>query len=422
LNKFFDLWSGQSSTSKLRESVQTYDFHNQREEVQSEFDDAVSAIQKRILNSHGDLLESARESRTDREKLYRLVGTLLCEQGANLPEISIEGLTRKVCQDMLGYGPVTELLGDDEITEIMINGPDEIWVEHCGQLKLTDHKFKDAEHLYDVLERIFAPTGKRLDLAHPWADGRLPDGSRAHAILPPLAVSGPYLTIRKFNHEMFALEELVQSKTLSDELAKQLSRSVHNAHNLIIAGAAGTGKTTLLNALSGSIGDDERILSIEDAAELKLQHSHWLHLESRLPNPDGSGEITMRELLRNALRMRPDRIIIGEVRGKEAFELLSALTTGHTGALATVHASSPEHAVKRLVHLVQMADTGIPYEAIKEQVCDVIDLIVHMRRTRQGDRYVESVAVVDVPPDSIRYLYEDKRDLHLKKIRWGVES
>lgn len=351
-------------------------------------------IQKRVLDSHRDLLERARSDRDAREKLYSLVGTLMAECCAGGEEAPGGGqaLARRVAQDLLGYGPITELLGDDEVTEIMVNGPQEIWVERSGRLCRTDHTFRDADHLYDVLERIFAPSGRRIDLAHPWADGRLPDGSRAHAILPPLAVSGPYLTIRKFNHRIFDLEELVARDTLSDTEAEYLRDAVACGRNLLISGAAGTGKTTLMNALSTSIPEGERVVSIEDAAELELQHPHWLHLEARLPNPDGSGEITMRELLRNALRMRPDRILIGEVRGREAFELLSALTTGHAGALATVHAAGPEHAIKRLVHLVQMAETGIPHHVIQEQVCDVIDFVVHMIRGTGGERRLECVA------------------------------
>lgn len=359
---------------------------------------AAPIIQKRVLESHRDLLEKARSERGARDKLYSLVSTLMAECCPTSRHLAgtAEDVVRRIAGDLLGYGPITELLGDDRITEIMVNGPEEIWVELSGELRHTRHRFRDANHLYDVLERIFAPSGRRIDLAHPWADGRLPDGSRAHAILPPLAVSGPYLTIRKFNHEMFDLEELVTRDTLSKRAAEYLQNAVRRGRNILISGAAGTGKTTLLNALSAHIPQSERVVSIEDAAELKLQHPHWLHLESRLPNPDGSGEITMRELLRNALRMRPDRILIGEVRGREAFELLSALTTGHAGALATVHAAGPGHALRRVVHLVQMAETGIPYEVIHEQVCDVMDLVVHLRRSAEGRRWVESVSAVAV--------------------------
>ncbi len=367
--------------------------------------DVISRIQERVLQNHERLLQKSREDRKARERLYRLVDTMLTESGESLAGVSRTELVRDIGQRLLGYGPLTEILSNDEITEIMVNGPDQIWIERAGKLKLTNYRFRSHDQLRDVVERIFAPLGRRIDLAHPWADGRLPDGSRAHALLRPVAVGGPYLTIRKFNHSTFHLSDLVEMQALSQEMVEFLCDAVKSARNLLVSGAAGTGKTTLLNALSREIPATERVITIEDAAELKLQHKHWLHLETRLPNAEGSGAVTIRDLVRNALRMRPDRLIIGEVRGREAFELLVALTTGHAGAMATIHASSPKHALRRMSHLVQMADSGLPHSVIVEQVRDVVDLGIHLSRTEEGVRRVTSIAAISEDTNSVSTLF-----------------
>ncbi len=363
----------------------------------TEAEPPVAEIRARILDSHRSLLERARGDERAREQFYRLVGTLLAESGVDVAGPGGRDLVKRTAQDLLGFGPITELLSDDAVTEVMVNGPDRIWVERSGVLQRTDLAFRDATGLVDLLERIFGDLGRRIDLAHPWADGRLPDGSRVHAILPPLAVDGPYLTIRKFRGEMFELDELVRLGTLDRETATTLRGAVEDRKNILISGAAGTGKTTLMNALSRGIPATERVVTIEDSTELQLQHPHWLRMETRLPNPDGGGEVTMRDLVRNALRMRPDRIIIGEVRDREAFELLVALTTGHSGAMATIHASSAGHALTRMIHLIQMADSGIPFEAVVEQVHDVVDAVVHLRRDTGGQRYVSEFRSLDDP-------------------------
>ncbi|MFP4200709.1 MAG: CpaF family protein [Clostridia bacterium] len=356
--------------------------------------DAVREIQERVLRSHRHLLERARSEERARRQFYRLVGTLMAESGRiGVEEIEREQ-TRRIAQTLLGFGPITDLLAVDEVSEIMVNGPEKIWVERSGELQLTDLTFQDEARLTDLLERIFGDLGRRIDFAHPWADGRLPDGSRVHAVLPPPAVDGPYLTVRKFNGAMFDLEELVDKGMLDADTGRSLMCSVRRRENLLISGAAGTGKTTLMNALSRGIPRWERIVTIEDSTELQLQHPHWLRLETRPANPDGGGEVTMRDLVRNSLRMRPDRIIIGEVRGKEAFELLVALTTGHSGAMATIHASGPRHALTRMIHLIQMADSGIPYEAVVEQLHDVFDRVIHLVRDSEGKRRIAEIESV----------------------------
>ena len=359
-------------------------------------------VQDRVLRSHQPLLERARGDERAREQFYRLVGTLIAESGA-AGEVDLDRReVRAAAQNLLGFGPITDLLADDSVTEIMVNGPHRIWVERSGRLEETELVFADPEQLMNLLERVFGDLGRRIDLAHPWADGRLPDGSRVHAVLPPLAVDGPYLTIRKFSREMFELEELIRRDTLNRRVAQSLVSAVGRRENLLISGAAGTGKTTLMNALSRGISAGERVVTIEDSTELQLQHPHWLRMETRLPNPDGGGEVTMRDLVRNALRMRPDRIIIGEVRGKEAFELLVALTTGHAGAMATIHASGAGQALTRMMHLIQMADSGIPFDAVSEQVHDVIDLVVHLVRDDQGNRRVGEIRRIDPEPPGRR--------------------
>jgi len=358
-------------------------------------EEIVATVQRRVLASHRQLLESARGDPAARKHLYNLVRNILIEERLLDPREREERAAESVSHELLGYGPLTGLLADPEVTEVMVNGPREIWVERSGCLARTPLVFRDVEHLLDVAERIFAPLGRRLDQSHPWADGRLPDGCRVHALLPPLAVNGPYLTVRKFNHRMFSLDELVRQGTMSARTAAYLATAVREAKNLVISGSAGTGKTTLLNALSSTIPEHERVITVEDAAELRLQHHHWVRLEGRTANAEGRGQVGLRDLLRNALRMRPDRIIVGEIRGPEAFELLTALTAGHRGAMVTVHASSAGQALHRLEHLVQMAGTDIPHAVVRTQIRQVVDIVVHMFRRPDGLRLVDTVAGVD---------------------------
>jgi len=303
-------------------------------------------------------------------------------------------LEKAVMDEVAGYGPIQSLLEDETVTEIMVNGPKQVYIERDGHLQLTECTFEDDAHVMRTIEKIIAPLGRRLDESMPMVDARLPDGSRVNAIIPPLAVRGPCLTIRKFPHNPLTPDDLVKLGTLSEEMRAFLAGCVEARLNIMVSGGTGSGKTTTLNVLSSFIPDDERIVTIEDAAELQLHQDHVVTLESRPPNVEGKGEITIRQLVRNSLRMRPDRIIIGECRGAEALDMLQAMNTGHDGSLSTLHANSPRDALSRLETMVLMAGTELPSRAIREQIASALDLIVHQSRLRDGSRKI--VAITEV--------------------------
>src|SRR5881275_1597886 len=300
----------------------------------------------------------------------------------------------EIADDILGHGPLERLLADDTVTEIMVNGPHEIWIERHGRLVETPVRFNDDSHLRRIINKMVAQVGRRIDESSPMVDARLPDGSRVNAVIPPLSLSGPLVTIRKFSNKRLDLNELIRLGTLSSETVDFLQRCVLAQLNILISGGTGSGKTTLLNALSQAISDAERIVTIEDAAELQLKQNHVLRLESRPKNIEGSGEITIRELVRNSLRMRPDRIIVGEVRGAEALDMLQAMNTGHDGSLTTVHANSPRDALARVETMVLMAGYDLPLRAIRQQVSSALDLIVHLERLEDGSRRVTAITEV----------------------------
>ena len=303
-------------------------------------------------------------------------------------------LMREVQDDVLGLGPIQPLIDDPTITEVMVNGPGSVYIERAGKLLKSRVFFEDDTHLRRIIERIVSKVGRRIDEASPLVDARLEDGSRVNAIIPPLAVSGPTLTIRKFSHEALSVADLIHLGTMTPEMAELMDACVRARLNIIISGGTGTGKTTLLNVLSSFLPGDERIVTIEDAVELQLQQEHVVRLEARPANIEGKGEITIRDLVRNSLRMRPDRIVVGEVRGAEALDMLQAMNTGHDGSLSTVHANSPRDALARLETLVLMAGLDLPLRAIREQVSSAIDLIVQLTRLRDGTRRITHVTEV----------------------------
>ncbi|MBE4719246.1 CpaF family protein [Pseudarthrobacter sp. AB1] len=303
-------------------------------------------------------------------------------------------LVQDVADDVLGYGPLQRLLDDPEVTEIMVNRMDQIYVERKGHLTLADSRFSSEEHLRKVIERIVSKVGRRIDESSPLVDARLEDGSRVNAVIPPLAVGGSSLTIRKFSKVPLTVRNLIDFGTLTPEMAELLNACVKAKLNIIVSGGTGTGKTTLLNVLSSFLPANERIVTIEDAVELQIQQDHVVRLESRPPNTEGKGEVTIRELLRNSLRMRPDRIVVGEVRGGESLDMLQAMNTGHDGSLSTVHSNSPRDAVARLETLVLMAGMDLPLRAIREQIASAVNLIVQISRLRDGSRRITHVTEV----------------------------
>src|ERR1041385_9093771 len=324
-----------------------------------------------------------------------------------------ERLVAEISDDILGHGPIERLLADDSVTEIMVNGPFDIWVERQGRLYQTTVRFNDDSHLRRIINKMVAQVGRRIDESSPMVDARLPDGSRVNAIIPPLSLSGPLLTIRKFQQKRFDLEELVRIGTLSRETVEFMRVAVEAELNILISGGTGAGKTTLLNALSAAIPNSDRIVTIEDAAELQLSQEHVLRLESRPKNIEGEGEIAIRDLVRNSLRMRPDRIIVGEVRGAEALDMLQAMNTGHEGSLSTVHANTPRDAMSRLQTMIMMAGFDLPVRAIRQQVASALDLIIQLERLDDGSRRVTSITEVQRMEANVvttQPLYEFKVD------------
>jgi len=303
-------------------------------------------------------------------------------------------IRREIADEVLGLGPIQPLLDDPTISEVMVNGPDEVYFERAGVLYPSDRVFRDNEHIMQVIDRIVAPLNRRVDESSPMVDARLADGSRVNAIIPPLAIDSPILTIRKFAKDPYQVADLIRFQTVTPEMAELLKACIEMRLNTVVSGGTGTGKTTLLNVLSSFIPSTERIVTIEDPAELQMRQRHVLRLETRPPNIEGSGQGTQRELVRNALRMRPDRIIVGEVRAGEAFDMLQAMNTGHDGSLTTVHANSPRDALSRIENMVLMAGLDLPAKAIREQVASAIDLIIHLTRMRDGSRRVTHVSEI----------------------------
>jgi pilus assembly protein CpaF len=328
------------------------------------------------------------------QKVRDTINEVLARDDSPLAVADPARIAAELLDEILGHGPVEPLLRDPDITEIMVNGPDQIFVERFGHIHLVDATFVDEHHLRRVIDRIVSRVGRRVDESSPMVDARLPDGSRVNVVLPPVALGGSMLTIRKFARDAFTVEDLIGFGTFTPEVAQFLYACVRGRLDILISGGTGSGKTTTLNVLSGFLPPDERIVTIEDAAELQLRQNHVLRLESRPPNIEGRGEITIRDLVRNALRMRPDRIVIGEVRDGAALDLLQAMNTGHNGSLTTVHANNPRDSIARLETMTLMAGLDLPVRAIREQIASAMDLIVHQSRLRDGTRRVTQVTEV----------------------------
>ena len=350
-----------------------------------------TALRSRLIERRR--AEAARGGRPA-EELETEVRSLVDEQAALLADADRDAVVAGILRDTIGLGPLEDLLADPAVEEVMVNGAATVFVERGGRIEPADACFEDEEALRNAVERILAPLGRRVDELSPMVDARLADGSRVNVVIPPLAVDGPILSIRRFGVSRPGPQQLVEWGTLTEPQLEDLASAVTGRRCILVTCGTGSGKTTLLNALSSFIGAGERVVTIEDAAELRLQQPHVVRLESRPAGVEGRGEVTIRDLLRNALRMRPDRIVIGEVRGPEALDLLTALNTGHDGALSTVHANSPEDAVSRIETLALMAGVGLPHGAIVEQTRRGIDLVVHLQRGEDGARRVTEIAEV----------------------------
>ena len=351
-------------------------------------------IHERLIDDMDPVELSQLDDAAMTREIDKMTSTVLSEEGIALPLRIRRSIVEDVIDEVAGYGPIQPLLDDPAITEIMVNGPRRVYAERGGKISLTDKVFRDDSHIMRIIEKIVMPLGRRIDESSPMVDARLPDGSRVNAIIPPLSVTGPTLTVRKFSREPYTTADLVNFGTLTQDMADLLSACVTARVNIIISGGTGSGKTTTLNVLSSYVPNDERIVTIEDAAELRLQQGHVVRLESRPPNLEGKGEITIRMLVRNALRMRPDRIIVGEVRGGEALDMLQAMNTGHDGSLSTAHTNSPRDTLSRLETMTLMAGTELPSRAIREQIAAAIHLIVHQNRLRDGSRKITHITEI----------------------------
>jgi pilus assembly protein CpaF len=365
---------------------------------------AYSEIKNRIQNKLIQTLDNLDVTQVAeiRKVILSEFDTILSEENIILSRPEKIRISEQIIAEILGLGPIQKLLEDDEITEVMVNGPRNIYVERKGKIQQVPITFESNEHVKQIIDRIVAPLGRRIDESSPYVDARLPDGSRVNAIIPPIALSGPTITIRKFSKNPITVEQLYEFGSISQEAMQFLQACVASRLNVIISGGTGSGKTTLLNILSDFIPDDERIITIENAAELQLRQNHVITLESRPPNIEGKGEITIRQLVVNALRMRPDRIIVGEVRAGETIDMLQAMNTGHEGSMTTLHANSPHDVLSRLETMTLMAGIELPMKAIREQIASAIDLIVHQSRMRDGTRKVVNISEVrDLQGDTI---------------------
>jgi pilus assembly protein CpaF len=350
-------------------------------------------VQSELLKGSGGI-PNPDDIETTRDQIIALLNEALTEENVQAAAVDVARLTDAIANEILGYGPIQPLLDDDTVTEVMVNGFARVFVERFGKLERAPVAFDDDNHVMRIIDKIVSPLGRRVDEASPMVDARLPDGSRVNAIIPPVAIHGPSLTIRRFPAQPFTMDDLIKTGTVNTEMAEFLIGAVRSRLNVIISGGAGTGKTTMLNVLASFIGGDERVVTIEDAAELRLQQPDIVSLEARPPNMDGRGQITIRDLVRNSLRMRPDRIIVGEARSGEALDMLQAMNTGHDGSVTTVHANSPREALSRLESLITMGGYNLPSRTIREMIVGSVDVIVQAERLRDGSRRITNITEV----------------------------
>src|SRR5579864_3084808 len=327
-------------------------------------------------------------------KVTQAITEILNEEGRLLTEVDRARLVEEIKNELLGLGPLEPLLWDEDVNDILVNGPNQVYVERQGKLYLTDVRFNDDQHLMLIIDRIVSQIGRRVDEASPMVDARLPDGSRINAIIPPLALDGPALSIRRFGKKRFTMDDLVEKETITADMVEFMQAIVRARLNVLVSGGTGSGKTTMLNCMSAFVPVDERIVTIEDSAELLLQQPHVVRLETRPPNVEGKGEVTQRELVKNCLRMRPDRIILGEVRGAEVLDMLQAMSTGHDGSIATIHANNPRECLGRLEMMMLLSGVSIPQRAMRQQIASALNMIVHVSRLSDGSRKVMKISEI----------------------------
>jgi pilus assembly protein CpaF len=358
-------------------------------------DELRQKIHHHLIDELGPILYDKRLSEDDlRRRVHEQLQAALAQERAPLSAADKAQLIQDVSDDILGYGPIDRLLKDEDITEVMVNGPDSVYTERAGRIEKTSASFVDETHLRRIIDKIVSQVGRRIDEAQPMVDARLPDGSRVNAVIHPLAIGGPFLTIRKFSKDPYQIDDLIRFGTLNAHAARFIQACVVGRLNIIVSGGTGTGKTTTLNVLSSFIPTDERIVTIEDAKELQLHQDHVLAMEARPPNIEGRGQVTIRDLVKNALRMRPDRVVVGECRSGEALDMLQAMNTGHDGSITTVHSNSPRDTLSRIETMVLMAGFDLPVRAIREQMASALDLVVHLTRLRDGTRRITHITEV----------------------------
>jgi len=384
----------QSAQTPARTSLMNGSPRRQRDTMADGFQQLKLAVHNRLFETLDVSRLESLEQNMASTKVTQAITEILNEEGRLLTDTDRARLVEEIKNELLGLGPLEPLLWDDDVSDILVNGPNQVYVERQGKLYLTDVRFNDDQHLMLIIDRIVSQVGRRVDEASPMVDARLADGSRINAIIPPLALDGPSLSIRRFGKKRYTVDDLIDKETVTADMVEFMQAIVKARLNVLVCGGTGSGKTTMLNCMSSFIPSDERIVTIEDSAELLLQQPHVVRLETRPPNVEGKGEVTQRELVKNCLRMRPDRIIVGEVRGGEVFDMLQAMSTGHDGSIATVHANTPRDAIQRLEMMMLLSGASIPQRAMRQQIASALNIIVHVSRMADGSRKMMKISEI----------------------------